>query len=263
MIQDSESSWRIGELAEATGLTVRALHHYEALQLVLPTERTSGGHRLYGPEAVKRLYHVLLLRALGLPLEEIRYVVDADTTLLRPALTQHLELISTRTREQIQLRDRLAAVVSQLHEQQTIDDVFSLIQDVVPLQPEIHRNISILIYRDLQAAYAFLADVFQLVPGTVTEGPDGNLQHAILHAGHDEFWLHPESEHFNLASPQTLGGSTATTAVLVDNVDEHYRHAAAAGAAIRYKPIDQPYGFREYSATDLEGHLWSFMRPIS
>ena len=40
-------TWRIGEVATATGLTVRALHHYDRIGLVVPSARTPGGHRLY------------------------------------------------------------------------------------------------------------------------------------------------------------------------------------------------------------------------
>lgn len=262
MMQEPDGSWRIGELAEATGLSVRALHHYEAMNLVMPIGRTSGGHRLYGPAAVERLYQVVMLRALGLPLEKIRTIIDAESPQLRSTLSQHLEVISARTREQTRLRDRLATVVARLEEEPTNRDIVSLIQDVVPLHPEIDRNISILIYADLAQAYEYLAAVYQFVPGTVTRDSEDVIQHAVLHAGHNEFWLHPESQTFNLASPQTLGGSTATTAVLVDDVDAHYQHAAATGADIRYEPIDQPYGFREYSVVDLEGHLWSFIQPV-
>ena len=32
---------------------------------------------------------------------------------------------------------------------------------------------------------------------------------------------------------------------------------------ISYEPVDQPYGYREYSAADPEGHLWSFLKPLS
>ncbi len=52
-------------------------------------------------------------------------------------------------------------------------------------------------------------------------------------------------------------------AVMVGDVDAHHRHAASEGAIVRYEPVDQPYGYREYSATDLEGHLWSFMKPLA
>jgi uncharacterized glyoxalase superfamily protein PhnB len=51
-------------------------------------------------------------------------------------------------------------------------------------------------------------------------------------------------------------------AVIVDDVDAHFRHATKAGAVIDYEPTDQPYGYREYSARDSEGGLWSFMRPL-
>ena len=51
-------------------------------------------------------------------------------------------------------------------------------------------------------------------------------------------------------------------AVLVDDVDAHHAHAVAEGADIRYEPVDQPYGYREYGAHDPEGHLWSFMKPL-
>jgi DNA-binding transcriptional MerR regulator len=41
------STWKIGEVAAATGLTVRALHHYDEIGLVKPSARTESGHRLY------------------------------------------------------------------------------------------------------------------------------------------------------------------------------------------------------------------------
>ena len=40
--------WKVGELAERTGLTVRTLHHYDAIGLLCPSRRTEGGARLYG-----------------------------------------------------------------------------------------------------------------------------------------------------------------------------------------------------------------------
>ncbi|HIW45910.1 MAG TPA: MerR family transcriptional regulator [Candidatus Yaniella excrementigallinarum] len=63
----------MGEIAETTGLTVRALH--QAIGLVETTERTVSGHRFYGPKSVDRLYRVSMLRAFGLPLECVFTVV--------------------------------------------------------------------------------------------------------------------------------------------------------------------------------------------
>ena len=70
---------------------------------------------------------------------------------------------------------------------------------------------------------------------------------------HNSGWRH---------QPATLGAATATTAVMVADVDAHYRHASEEGATIVYQPVDQPYGYREYSARDSEGGLWSFMKPL-
>jgi len=70
--------WKVGELAEATGLTVRALHHYDEVGLLVPSERTSAGHRLYDEQDVRRLYRVLALRELGLGLDEIASLLDDD-----------------------------------------------------------------------------------------------------------------------------------------------------------------------------------------
>jgi len=45
-------------------------------------------------------------------------------------------------------------------------------------------------------------------------------------------------------------------------VDAHQRQALDEGAHVIYSPTDQPYGYREYSARDPEGGLWSFMKPL-
>jgi uncharacterized glyoxalase superfamily protein PhnB len=126
----------------------------------------------------------------------------------------------------------------------------------------LRRRISILVYRDLRTAHAFLADVFGLTPGEITTDPEGRVVHAELYAGDGVVWLHPETDTFGLASPQTLGAATATMAVMVDDVDEHYRMVRAKGGEILYEPVGQPYGYREYSARDCEGALWSFMKEL-
>jgi uncharacterized glyoxalase superfamily protein PhnB len=86
--------------------------------------------------------------------------------------------------------------------------------------------------------------------------------HGEIQAGDGEFWLHTESEPFGLKTPNHLGGASGTMAIMVDDVDAHHRHAVEQHATIRYEPVDQPYGYREYSAVDPAGHLWSFMKKL-
>lgn len=69
-------AFTVGELARLTGVTVRALHHYDEIGLVRPSQRTAAGYRLYGDADVLRLHQVLLLREVGLPLEEIAAAIE-------------------------------------------------------------------------------------------------------------------------------------------------------------------------------------------
>jgi DNA-binding transcriptional MerR regulator len=99
---------RVGELAQrTTGLTVRTLHHYDELGLLRPARRSttvSGpGYRHYGSAEVERLKRILLLRRLGLPLEEIGGRLD-DAGL---ALAQTLAIQIARLREEIESSARL------------------------------------------------------------------------------------------------------------------------------------------------------------
>jgi MerR HTH family regulatory protein len=71
-------TWKVGELAGRTGLSVRALHHYEEIGLLVPSGRTRAGHRLYAEAEVLRLQQIVSLRALGFSLAEIRGCLDDD-----------------------------------------------------------------------------------------------------------------------------------------------------------------------------------------
>ncbi|XVQ88873.1 MerR family transcriptional regulator [Microbispora siamensis] len=100
---DAGRRWSIGELARATGMTVRALYHYDEIGLLSASERTPAGHRRYTERDLRRLYRVRALRALGLSLEEIAGVLDGaadDPGSMRDLLTaqlrrldEHAELI--------------------------------------------------------------------------------------------------------------------------------------------------------------------------
>lgn len=68
----------VGQVAERTGLSVRTLHHYDELGLLLPTNRTEAGYRLYGDGAIGRLHRILALQELGLSLEEVAGILDGD-----------------------------------------------------------------------------------------------------------------------------------------------------------------------------------------
>lgn len=67
-----ETTIRIGDLAKLLGISTSALRFYERAGLVEPTQRTEGGYRVYGPQAIGRLQFVQRAKALGLSLNEVR-----------------------------------------------------------------------------------------------------------------------------------------------------------------------------------------------
>ena len=61
-------------------------------------------------------------------------------------------------------------------------------------------------------------------------------------------------------SPAELGYGTQSLTIFVDEVDQHYAHARAAGARILEEPHETVYGEYQYAAADLDGHHWLFSR---
>ena len=255
---------RIGEISAATGMTVRTLHYYEEIGLITPTARTGAGHRLYGPAALEQLYRIAFLRQLGLSLDGVRAAMASEPGDVRSAMADHLDAVEARLATEHRLRNRLVQLLDTFDttNEAASGDLLNVLEDMTMLETNINRRISILVYADIEAAHDYLIRVFGLGPGEISRDPDGNVVHAEIQAGDGEFWLHMESEEFGLHAPKTLGGASSTMAVMVDDVDAHHAYAAEQGANVRYEPIDQPYGYRDYSAVDPEGHLWSFMKPL-
>ena len=105
---------RIGELAEATGLTVRTLRHYEAVGLLQPVERSESGYRRYRAEDAERLYTIVALRRLGLSLAQIRATLAAEPAGLRRMLTRHASDVRDRIASLVELESVLERVQREL-----------------------------------------------------------------------------------------------------------------------------------------------------
>lgn len=89
----------VSEVARVTGLSVRALHHYDEIGLLRPSGRTEAGYRLYDDADLAKLQQVLFFRELGFPLEEIGRILSDPTFDRREALlTQRRLLAGRRTR---------------------------------------------------------------------------------------------------------------------------------------------------------------------
>ena len=122
--------WKVGELASRTGMSVRALHHYDEIGLLTPSLRTPSGHRLYQQADIARLQQIQSLRLMGIPLEEVKQLLDGAALSPREVIDLHL----ARLREQIALQNRLAerleglATHLDMVEAASIDDLCQIIQ---------------------------------------------------------------------------------------------------------------------------------------
>lgn len=67
----------VNEVSKLTGVSVRSLHHYDAIGLLKPAKVTDAGYRLYGDDELARLQNILLFRELQFPLKQIRTILDS------------------------------------------------------------------------------------------------------------------------------------------------------------------------------------------
>jgi DNA-binding transcriptional MerR regulator len=118
-------SWKVGELARRTGLTVRTLHYYDAIGLLRPGHRTAAGHRLYTGDDVARLQQVQSLRQLGFSLDEIRHCLERKALTRQGILELHLERLRTQIELQQRLYQRLATIAGRLDaaEEVSVDEL--------------------------------------------------------------------------------------------------------------------------------------------
>ncbi|WP_066643011.1 MerR family transcriptional regulator [Serinicoccus hydrothermalis] len=72
----------VGQVAEEVGVSVRTLHHYDEIGLVVPSERSHAGYRLYTEADLVRLQHVVVYRRLGFGLEEVAALLEQDADVL-------------------------------------------------------------------------------------------------------------------------------------------------------------------------------------
>lgn len=255
-------AWKVGALARASGVTVRALHHYDHIGLLSPSMRTAAGHRLYGPDDVARLYRITLLRRLGFPLEQIAPVLDAPEWQLASALRRHLAHAREEAAAAARLCGRLADMAAAVdrEDRPAAGQLFATLEEMTMTGTAIRTTAGLLVYDDIAAAHDYIVRVYGLASGGVERDPSGRPVHAEVRAGDQIINLHPSGPGYQ--PPRVLGAVTSMTIVTVDDADEHFARSVQAGADIVTEPVDQSYGVREYGARDPEGQLWYFHSPL-
>jgi DNA-binding transcriptional MerR regulator len=116
------SVYTVSDLAKLSGVSVRALHHYDEIGLLAPAHVGENGYRYYGRDELLRLQQILFHRELGLPLAEIRRVLDAPGFDRLAALRAHRERLAAEARRYRRLLKTLDATLASLEGATQMDD---------------------------------------------------------------------------------------------------------------------------------------------
>ncbi|HET9804619.1 MAG TPA: MerR family transcriptional regulator [Candidatus Acidoferrum sp.] len=95
----SKEVYKALEFAKLAGVTVRALHHYDRLGLLKPKQRTRSGYRLYTNRDFGRLEQIVVLKFLGMPLKQIRGLLEAESKM--PMVLQRQQEVLSEKRRQL------------------------------------------------------------------------------------------------------------------------------------------------------------------
>lgn len=98
---------KIGALSKKTGLTVRTLHHYDALGLLGPSHRSESGYRLYTDADIVRLHRIQALKQMGCSLAEVKQALDGPPCSGRDMVSRQAAALREQQRQTAALLDRL------------------------------------------------------------------------------------------------------------------------------------------------------------
>ena len=190
-----------------------------------------------------RLYRICLLRRVGLPLAEIGRALEDPAWSLRAAMGRHLDELDRRLEATGRLRSRLAKLLEATGDGQITDELLETVEEMTMLDTTVQARITLLVYEDIALAHDWLVRVFGLGAGRVDRDENGRAVHGELQAGDGVIWMHQvQTDEYRLNSPRSVGAGTAAMAVMVDDVDAHYRHAQAEGPPWCRSPWTGPTG---------------------
>lgn len=116
----NKSTWKIGELAQLTGLTVRTLHHYDRIGLLPASKESGSGHRIYSESDIRKLQQIISLKQMGFSLEEINEITEKQSLNNIQVIKMQLERVKKQIEMQEELYKRLESVYTLLNSQQDV-----------------------------------------------------------------------------------------------------------------------------------------------
>lgn len=116
-------TYQVKDVARLTRVSVRTLHHYDAIGLLVPSGRTAAGYRLYTDTDLLRLQQILIGRELGLPLEEIRQSLDDPRFDRKAALLDQRQRLRDRAQQAEAMIRAIDAALAALDGSATTGDI--------------------------------------------------------------------------------------------------------------------------------------------
>lgn len=101
---------KIKEVADLVGISVRTLHYYDEIGLLIPEKTTESGYRVYSEKNLETLQQILFLKELGFPLKKIKKIINS------PSFDRH-EALKAQCIMLLERRNRLDKVLGQLKKQ--------------------------------------------------------------------------------------------------------------------------------------------------
>jgi PhnB protein len=127
---------------------------------------------------------------------------------------------------------------------------------------KVHELFAYLHVKDATKAIQFYIEAFGAQEKFRLTEPSGRIGHAELDFDGTTLMLADEYPEYNIRGPQSIGATTVTLHIHVDNADETISRAVKAGAQLENEPQDQFYGERSGCVRDPFGHRWNIGHSI-
>jgi DNA-binding transcriptional MerR regulator len=131
-------TYTIGQVAKFARISIRALHHYDAIGLVTPSARSEAGYRLYDTADLERLQQVLMYRELGFGLSRIRDLLSDPKLDRRAALVAQRKSVAARRRELAAMLELIDRTLASIEEERSMkpEEIFDVFGSFDPKQYE-------------------------------------------------------------------------------------------------------------------------------
>ena len=217
----------VKQMSEISGVSVRTLHHYDAIGILKPSAVTEAGYRLYDEAALRRLHSILLFRELQFPLKEIQKILDSGNFDPQQALQQQIELLEL----QRQHLDEVIAHAREVHKKGMISMSFEVFDKKKQKEYEAEAKRrwgeteaykeyeQKSVGKDMNAAGKGLMEIFARF-GTLREGdPAGAEAQALVRELQDYITAH----FYTCTKPilSGLGQMYAAEGEMKDNIDSY------------------------------------------